>query len=160
MSYLDSAGLTRVWQNIKSLLNSKVDKIDGMGLSEANYTIEEKESLSGLGTAMDLFIDFGDLVVSQGNLVIGSNEETMSMFNTKIVTNEEASIKEQEMLLNLIDTIQGALYKANEYTDDRFNNTSVATSTNNGFMSATDKSRLDELWNAWSKVNFLTVAKE
>jgi len=46
--YLDTNGLLYVWEKIKTQLNSKVDKADGMGLSANSYTNEEKTKLAGL----------------------------------------------------------------------------------------------------------------
>lgn len=52
MNYLDKNGLLYVWQKIKSyitdLLKSKVDAVDGKGLSTNDYTTAEKEKLAGL----------------------------------------------------------------------------------------------------------------
>lgn len=44
--FVDDAGLQRVWNKIKSLLNYKVDKISGKGLSTNDYTTAEKTKLS------------------------------------------------------------------------------------------------------------------
>lgn len=52
MDYLDKNGLLYVWQKIKTyianLLKSKVDKVDGKGLSTNDYTTAEREKLAGL----------------------------------------------------------------------------------------------------------------
>lgn len=48
MGFLNSDGLSHLVQGIKSMLNKKVDKVDGKGLSTNDYTNEEKVKLSGL----------------------------------------------------------------------------------------------------------------
>ena len=48
MGFLNSDGLSHLVQGIKAMLNKKVDKVDGKGLSTNDYTNEEKVKLSGL----------------------------------------------------------------------------------------------------------------
>lgn len=47
-NWLDKSGLTHLWTIIRSMLDSKVDKRDGMGLSSNDYTKLEKEQLKNL----------------------------------------------------------------------------------------------------------------
>lgn len=49
-SYLDKTGLALVWSKIKQLVSTKVDKVDGKGLSTNDYTSAEKTKLSGIAT--------------------------------------------------------------------------------------------------------------
>ena len=44
--FLDQNGLIYLWSKFKGMLEGKVDKVDGMGLSEASFTAAEKEKLS------------------------------------------------------------------------------------------------------------------
>lgn len=46
--YLDQDGVLYFWQKIKAKLSTKVDKIDGKGLSTNDYTTAEKTKLAGL----------------------------------------------------------------------------------------------------------------
>ena len=46
MSFLDNKGLERLWLHITSKLSTKVDKIEGKGLSTSDYTPEEKAKLA------------------------------------------------------------------------------------------------------------------
>lgn len=46
--YLDSTGLALVWAKIKELVATKVDKVDGKGLSTNDYTSDEKTKLAGI----------------------------------------------------------------------------------------------------------------
>lgn len=46
--FLGENGLLYVWQKIKTLMGTKVDKIDGKGLSTNDYTTDEKTKLSNI----------------------------------------------------------------------------------------------------------------
>lgn len=46
--YLDKAGATYLVGKIKDVAKSKVDKVDGKGLSTNDYTTDEKNKLAGL----------------------------------------------------------------------------------------------------------------
>lgn len=46
--YLDKNGLLYLWGKIKGLVNGKVDKADGMGLSANDFTDADKAKLAGL----------------------------------------------------------------------------------------------------------------
>ena len=43
---LDKTGLTRFWQHIVARLGTKVDKVEGKGLSTNDFTTEEKNKLA------------------------------------------------------------------------------------------------------------------
>lgn len=47
-NYLDKTGLALVWEKIKNLLSTKVDKVDGKGLSTNDYTSDEKTKLANI----------------------------------------------------------------------------------------------------------------
>ncbi len=47
-SFLDYTGLSYFWGKVKALLNDKVDKVSGKGLSTNDYTTTEKNKLSGI----------------------------------------------------------------------------------------------------------------
>lgn len=47
-SWLDRAGAVHLWKTIEAILGTKVDKIEGFGLSSNDYTIEEKNKLASL----------------------------------------------------------------------------------------------------------------
>ena len=48
MGFLNSDGLSHLVQGIKAMLNKKVDKVEGKGLSTNDYTNEEKVKRSGI----------------------------------------------------------------------------------------------------------------
>lgn len=47
-SWLDRAGAVHLWKTIEAMLGTKVDKIEGFGLSSNDYTTEEKNKLASL----------------------------------------------------------------------------------------------------------------
>lgn len=47
-SWLDRAGAIHLWKTIEAMLGTKVDKIEGFGLSSNDYTTEEKKKLASL----------------------------------------------------------------------------------------------------------------
>ena len=47
-SWLDRAGAIHLWKTIETMLGTKVDKIEGFGLSSNDYTTEEKKKLASL----------------------------------------------------------------------------------------------------------------
>lgn len=47
-SWLDKAGAVHLWKTIEAMLGTKVDKIEGFGLSSNDYTTEEKKKLASL----------------------------------------------------------------------------------------------------------------
>ena len=47
-SWLDKAGAVHLWKTIEAMLGTKVDKIEGFGLSSNDYTTEEKKKLATL----------------------------------------------------------------------------------------------------------------
>lgn len=51
--YLDDNGLLYLVQKIKGWLSSKVDKVDGKGLSTNDYTTAEKNKLSGISAGAE-----------------------------------------------------------------------------------------------------------
>lgn len=48
MAFLDKNGLAHLWNHIVARLNTKVDAVDGKGLSTEDYTTEDKTTLSNL----------------------------------------------------------------------------------------------------------------
>lgn len=55
MSYLDKAGATWLISKVKSLLSSKVDAVDGKGLSSNDYTAAEKQKLADIAAGANKY---------------------------------------------------------------------------------------------------------
>lgn len=49
-NFLDKAGLARLWQHILAKIGTKVDKVEGKGLSTNDFTDEDKEKVASIGT--------------------------------------------------------------------------------------------------------------
>ena len=56
VQYVDKSGLTYVISKIKSLLNGKVDVIEGKGLSTNDYTSTEKTKLAGVDNGANKYV--------------------------------------------------------------------------------------------------------
>lgn len=54
--YLDKQGLNYFWGKIKAKLDTKVDKVDGKGLSTNDYTTTEKDKLAGIAAGAQVNI--------------------------------------------------------------------------------------------------------
>ena len=50
MTFLDYAGLVKLWQHIQARLSNKVDKTPGKVLSSNDFTNEEKNSLATISS--------------------------------------------------------------------------------------------------------------
>jgi hypothetical protein len=48
MGFLDNNGLARLWQHINLLVDNKVDKVSGKGLSTNDYTTKDKNKLANI----------------------------------------------------------------------------------------------------------------
>lgn len=69
ISYLDKIGLEYFWGKIKSKLSTKVDKVDGKGLSTNDYTTEEKNKLAGIAAGAEANVQ-PDWNATSGDAVI------------------------------------------------------------------------------------------
>lgn len=73
MAFLDESGLSQLWTNILLKLSTKVEKIEGKGLSSNDFTNEEKEKLARLGegdgkiNAEDIYQDEGEYIIFECN---------------------------------------------------------------------------------------------
>lgn len=66
---LDKTGLTRLWQHIVARLGTKVDKVEGKGLSTNDFTTEEKNKLAAIENEATKTIVDGTLSFSSSNPV-------------------------------------------------------------------------------------------
>ena len=69
ISYLDKIGLEYFWGKIKSKLSTKVDKVDGKGLSTNDYTTVEKNKLAGIAEGAEVNVQ-SDWNATSGDAVI------------------------------------------------------------------------------------------
>lgn len=91
-SYLDKTGLSLVWAKIKELVNGKVDKVDGKGLSTNDYTSDEKTKLTGIATGAQVNVLEG--IQKNGDTVTITNKIANITVPTKTsdITNDSGFI--------------------------------------------------------------------
>jgi len=91
-SYLDKTGLALVWAKIKELVNGKVDKVDGKGLSTNDYTSDEKTKLTGIATGAQVNVLEG--IQKNGDTVTITNKIANITVPTKTsdITNDSGFI--------------------------------------------------------------------
>lgn len=69
MKYLDYDGLSYLWQVITNRLSTKVDKVDGKGLSSNDYTATEKAKLANIEAGAEVNVN-ADWNASTGDSAI------------------------------------------------------------------------------------------
>ena len=121
--------------NINTLLGKKVDKVNGKGLSTNDFTTAYKNKLDGIANGANKYV-----LPTASSTVLGG-----------IKTGYKTSGKAYALQIDS----SGNGYVSVPWTD---NNTTygVATTSSNGLMSSTDKSRLDQLWAKFDSMVFFT----
>ena len=69
VEYLDKIGLAYLWGKLKALLNSKVDKVSGKGLSTNDYTDAEKNKVAGIAAGAEVNVQ-SDWNATEGDAFI------------------------------------------------------------------------------------------
>lgn len=126
MALLDKNGLERLWLHIVSRLNKKVDKVDGKSLSTNDYTTTEKNKLAGIASGAEVNQNaFSNVVVGSTTITADAKTDTLTIAagNNVTITPDATNDK---ITIAAKDTTY-----------------SVATTSANGLMSSTDKSKLD-----------------
>lgn len=167
MAFLDDNGLLYFWQKIKTLLAGKVDVVSGKGLSTNDYTTTEKNKLAGLsnyslptasstvlggvkvGTNLSIAegvlsakdTTYGNASSSTAGLMSGTDKAKLDGIasganNYSLPTASSSVLGGVKVGSNLSINSSGVLSATNTTY-------SVATSSANGLMSSTDKSKLD-----------------
>lgn len=73
MAFLDENGVSRLWTRVLSKLGSKVDKVDGKGLSTNDYTTEEKNKLAGIENGAQVNQNAIGTIIADGDVVFTSS---------------------------------------------------------------------------------------
>lgn len=128
-NYLDKEGLLYLWGKIKTLMSGKVDKVSGKGLSSNDYTTSEKNKLAGISSNANNYTHpngDGEKHVPATSTVSGGKYlkagSTAGSFAWSALTKEE--------ITNLGIPAQDTTY-------------SVATTSSDGLMSSSDKTKLN-----------------
>lgn len=124
--YLDENGLIYYHSKVKALLNNKVDKVSGKGLSTNDYTTTEKNKLSGIATGAEVNQNaFSNIAVGSTTIQADSKTDTLTLTAGSNITLTPNATS---------DTIEISA------TDTTY---SDATTSTHGLMSASDKSKLN-----------------
>ena len=96
--FLDMDGLNYLWTQLKGILGTKVDKVDGKVLSSNDYTTAEKTKLSNIAENANNYVhpDSGVsantytsvAVNAQGHVISGSNPTTLEGFGITDAANK------------------------------------------------------------------------
>lgn len=90
--WLDENGLSHFWSKLKTLLNNKVDKVDGKGLSTNDYTANEKTKLAGIETGAE--VNIIEAITVDGKTITPSSTRTVAIDLSSYATDSEvATIK-------------------------------------------------------------------
>ena len=96
--YLDMNGLTYLWEQIKTKLLEKVDKVEGKGLSTNDYTTADKDKLAGIESGANKYSHPNSGVTAgsytkvtvnvAGHITSGSNPTTLSGYGITDAANK------------------------------------------------------------------------
>ena len=99
MKFLDYDGLLYFWQQVKSKLSSKVDKVDGKQLSTNDYTTAEKNKLAEIPTGAQANVI--ETVQLNGSSITPSNKTVNVQVSKSTVglgnVSNDAQVKRSEM---------------------------------------------------------------
>ena len=124
--YLDENGLIYYHSKIKTLLNGKVDKVSGKGLSTNDYTTTEKNKLSGIASGAEVNQNaFSNVAVGETTVAADSKTDTLTLAAGSNVS-LSANSTSDTITISATDTT---------YSD--------ATQSVHGLMSVNDKKKLD-----------------
>jgi len=150
--YLDENGLIYYHSKIKALLNGKVDKADGKGLSTNDYTTTEKNKLSGIATGAEVNQNaFSNVKIGTTTIAADSKTDTLTIEAgsnitiTPDATNDKVTIAAKDTTYEDVTTAihglmtaadktklngiaEGATANTGTITGVSVNGTSVATS--------------------------------
>lgn len=131
---VDYNGLLYFWQGIKTRLNTKVDKVEGKGLSANDYTTTEKNKLAGIESEANKYVHPTYTARETGLYKVAVDTTGHVSSVTPVVKNDITSLG--------IPGEAGPTY-------------SNASQSSAGLMSEIDKTNLDNLVSA--SVNYATT---
>ena len=133
---------------LKEMLNGKVDKVSGKGLSTNDFTAAYKTKLDGIAAGANKITVDSALSGTSTNPVqnrvvaerIGTIEANIKQNTSSISTiNANVAKKQDTLTAGANITISGTMISAKDTTY------SVATTSTNGLMSKDDKKKLDRM---------------
>lgn len=91
-SWLDRAGAVHLWKTIEAILGTKVDKIEGFGLSSNDYTTEEKKKLASLSDPDVATTENNGLMSSADKAKLDSIEEGANNYTHPVYEEKQAGL--------------------------------------------------------------------
>lgn len=145
--YLDDNGLIYYHSKVKALLNNKVDKVSGKGLSTNDYTTTEKNKLSGIATGAEVNQNaFSNVKVGSTTIQADGKTDTLELAGgtnitlTPDATNDKVTIATSAQA-NVIESIKvnGTAQTITSKAVDITVPTATSDLTNDsGFITASD----------------------
>ena len=114
MKFLDSNGLTKLWKLINTIVNKKVDKVSGKGLSTNDYTTIEKNKLAGISEGANKIIIDASLNSTSTNPV--QNSVINTALNNKVPNTRTINSKTLNSDISLNANDVGAAEKEHYHT--------------------------------------------
>lgn len=114
MKFLDSNGLTKLWELINTIVNKKVDKVSGKGLSTNDYTTIEKNKLAGISEGANKIIVDSSLNSTSINPV--QNNVINTALNSKVPNTRTINTKALSGDISLNASDVGAAEKEHYHT--------------------------------------------
>lgn len=91
-SWLDRAGAVHLWKTIEAMLGTKVDKIEGFGLSSNDYTTEEKKKLASLSDPDVATTENNGLMSSADKAKLDGIEEGANNYTHPVYEEKQAGL--------------------------------------------------------------------
>lgn len=91
-NWLDKTGVIHLWNTIKAVLDDKVDKIEGMGLSTNDFTTEEKEKLATLASPDVVTDEKNGLMSSADKVKLDGIEKNANNYAHPIYDEKQAGL--------------------------------------------------------------------
>ena len=114
--WLDENGLSHFWSKLKTLLNNKVDKVDGKGLSTNDYTANEKTKLSGIETGAE--VNIIETITVDGKTITPSSTRVVNIDLSSYATDTEVDNIRKD-LQDKIDAVEaGGISLETSITDN------------------------------------------
>lgn len=161
---LDKTGLAHLWAHIVARLGEKVDKADGMGLSTNDYTTTEKNKLANIEegatrTVVDSVFSSTSTNPVQNRVVDNAIANLNTLVGDTAVSEQISAatdncITEMSVSGKVITYTKGNGSTGTITTQDTDTTYANATTSADGLMSASDKSKLDGVAEGADAVNF------
>lgn len=117
--YLDQNGLLYFWNKVKAVFNTKVDKVEGMGLSHNDLTDELKQKILDAGTGSFTGV-YNDLVDKPkiNNVELAGGNNTLETLGIQAAGDYATTSALNTGLSGKVDKVTGKGLSTNDYTNE------------------------------------------